>query len=43
MAVVAVMALGLVSLSSAQRYYGLNHVAEEQNVRYDGRFTFVRL
>jgi len=43
MAVAAVMAVGLVSLSSAQRYYGLNHVAEEQNVRYDGRFTFVRL
>jgi len=43
LALAATIVIGLVSLVSAQRYYGFNHVVEEQNTRYDGRFTFVRL
>src|SRR4051812_3677594 len=39
----AILALSLASLTSAQRFFGMDFVPEEHNVRYSGQFTFVRL
>jgi hypothetical protein len=39
----AVIAISLASLTSAQRYFRFDYVPEEHNVKYNGRFTFVRL
>ncbi|HEX5069762.1 MAG TPA: DUF4159 domain-containing protein [Vicinamibacterales bacterium] len=43
-ALAGAIVISLASGAVAQRYYGFrNEVAEEHNVRYDGRFTFMRL
>jgi hypothetical protein len=39
----AAIAVSLASLTSAQRFFRMDYVPEEHNVKYDGRFTFARL
>ncbi|MEZ5319731.1 MAG: DUF4159 domain-containing protein [Vicinamibacterales bacterium] len=42
-ALTAGIAIGLLAMTSAQRFYRFGYAPAEANARYDGRFTFARL